>query len=291
MSLLVPLITPFTADDRVDTAALARLAREVLDDGADGLVALGTTAEAATLTPDERAAVLEVCAAAGAPLVVGVGSSDTAATARALEALPAGVTGALVPVPPFTRPSPDGVVAHFAAIAGLVPLIVYNVPQRTGTVLSVETLARLAAIPGVVGLKHAVPVLDADAVAFLADREDFAVYAGDDVLAPALLALGADGGILASAHVHTRRWADLVGAWRSGHQARALGHRLSRLAAALFAEPNPAVIKAVLHAEGRIATPAVRLPLLPSSSEALARVTAETALPWPREGLTALRAG
>ncbi|GLZ40208.1 4-hydroxy-tetrahydrodipicolinate synthase [Actinokineospora sp. NBRC 105648] len=280
--VLVPLITPFTADDRVDTASLERLARDVLAGGAVGLVALGTTAEAATLTVDERATVLSVCARVadehGVPLIVGCGSNDTAGSAKALAELPDGVAAALVPVPPFTRPTADGVLAHFAALAGPVPLIVYNVPYRTGLELTAETVLRLAGVPGVVGTKHSAGALDGETVTLMAERPaGFTVYGGDDVLISPLLAIGADGGILASAHLDTRGFADLVDAWHTGDvaRARALGHRLARLAAALFAEPNPVVVKAVLHALGRIATPAVRLPLLPVSAAALARARAE----------------
>ncbi len=116
------------------------------------------------------------------------------------------------------------------------------------------------------GIKHAVPALDADAVTLLADPPPgFGVLAGDDVMATPLLALGATGGILASAHLCTGRWVATVDAWRAGdaRRARCLGAPLAPLAAALFAEPTPTVIKAVLHARGRIATPDVRLPLLP----------------------------
>ncbi|SDC12928.1 dihydrodipicolinate synthase family protein [Actinokineospora iranica] len=277
--VLVPLVTPFTPDDRVDRDAVARLAHEALTDGAAGLVALGTTAEAATLDTAERAAVLDVCRSVArehnAPLVVGAGSNDTAATARALAALPSDIAAALVVVPPFTRPSVDGVVAHFRALgaASPVPLVVYNVPYRTGLTLDAGTVLRVAALPGVAATKHSVGAVDPDTVALLARRPaGFGVYAGDDILASPLLALGADGGILASAHVHTGRFADLVSAWHNGEvdRARAIGHRLAALSAALFAEPNPVVVKAVLHAQSRIGTPAVRLPLLPASPAATA---------------------
>lgn len=110
--------------------------------------------------------------------------------------------------------------------------------------------------------------VDEETVRLMADRPDgFAVLAGDDLFASPLLALGAAGAIMASAHVGTERYADLVSSWRAGEadRARPLGHRLARLSAALFAEPNPSVIKAVLHAQGHIPSPAVRLPLLPAS--------------------------
>lgn len=276
----VPLVTPFTPDGEVDAVALDGLAREVLAAGAAGIVALGTTGEPAALEDAERRAVLDVCAAVrrdtGAALVVGAGASGTRRSAAALAGLAAWpeVDAALVPVPAFVRPTEAGVVRHFEELArrSPVPLLAYHVPHRTARPLGAATLRALAAVPGVVGVKHAVAALDADAVTLLADPPPgFAVLAGDDVVAAPLLALGAAGGILASAHLCTARWAAMVDAWRAGDapHARNLGAPLAPLAAALFAEPNPSVIKAVLHAQGRIATPDVRLPLLPPSPAAI----------------------
>jgi 4-hydroxy-tetrahydrodipicolinate synthase len=277
----VPLITPFTPDGEVDTAALDRLAREVLAAGAAGIVALGTTGEPAALEDAERRAVLDVCAAVrrdtGATLVVGAGASGTRRSAAELAALGAWpeVDAALVPVPAFVRPTEAGVVRHFEELArwNPVPLIAYHVPHRTARPLGAATLRALAAVPGVVGTKYGVAALDADAVTLLADPPPgFTVLAGDDVMAAPLLALGAAGGILASAHLCTGLWAAMAGAWLAGDApaARILGAPLVPLAAAVFAEPNPSVIKAVLHAQGRIATPDVRLPLLPPHPDAVA---------------------
>lgn len=277
--LYVPLISPFTVDGALACDALESLAHSVIDDGAAGVVALGTTGEPATLTAEERHTVLDVCARVcrerGATLIAGAGSNDTAATVRALRDLTAWpqITAALTIVPYFTRPSQEGVVAHFTRIAedSPLPLIVYNVPYRTGQTIGWPTLRRLAELPGVVGVKQAVGGIDEDTVRLTADPpEHFAVLAGDDTFASPLLALGASGAILASAHLHTRLFADLVAAWRTGaaEWARTLGHQAATLSAALFAEPNPSVIKAVLHAQGRIPSAAVRLPLLAASTRA-----------------------
>jgi 4-hydroxy-tetrahydrodipicolinate synthase len=276
--LYVPLITPFTDEGDLAADALEKLAHAVVDDGAAGLVALGTTGESPALTAAERRAVLDICArvcrARGATLIAGAGSNDTASTARALRDLAAWpeVAAALTVVPYYTRPSQDGVIAHFARVAAdsPVPVLVYNIPYRTGTSLSTKTLRELAAIPGIAGVKHAAGGIDHETVMLMADLpEDFAVLAGDDVFASPLLALGAAGGILASALVRTRDNADFVAAWRAGEAARGreLGNRLAALAAALFAEPNPCVIKGVLHAQGKIPSPAVRLPLLPARDD------------------------
>jgi 4-hydroxy-tetrahydrodipicolinate synthase len=276
--LYVPLITPFTGEGDLAPDALERLAHAVLDGGATGLVALGTTGESATLTAAERRTVLDICAAAcrerGATLVAGAGSNDTAGTIRALRDLAAWpeVSAALTVVPYYTRPSQDGIIAHFTRIAAdsPIPVIVYNVPYRTAASVSARSLRELARVPGIAGIKHAVGGIDHDTVTLMADLPaDFAVLAGDDVFVSPLLALGAAGGILASAHLRTSEFTALIAAWRSGQAARAreLGNRLVPLSAALFAEPNPVVIKGVLHAQGKIPSPVVRLPLLPASHD------------------------
>ncbi|MFE4632626.1 dihydrodipicolinate synthase family protein [Streptomyces sp. NPDC056773] len=276
----VPLITPFTAAGEVAADALEALAHEVLDAGATGIVALGTTGEPAALDEAERDLVTDVCARVcrerGAALVVGAGASGTRAAEESLGRLKRwpGARAALVTVPAFVRPSAAGVLAHFERLARVspVPLIVYHVPYRTGLPLDAALLRAVGALPGVAGVKYAVGSLDGEAVALLGDRPDgFAVLAGDDAFLSPLLALGAAGGVLASAHVATARFAELAAAWRAGDadRARPLGHALARLSATLFAEPNPTVIKGVLYAQGRIPTPAVRLPLLPAAPESV----------------------
>ncbi|MEU6314380.1 dihydrodipicolinate synthase family protein [Streptomyces sp. NPDC047014] len=277
----VPLVTPFAATGEVAAEALEALAHQVLDAGATGIVALGTTGEAAALEEAERDLVTDVCARVcrerDALLTVGAGASGTRAAEAALARLARWPrTGAaLVTVPPFVRPSAAGVLAHFTRLVEVspVPLIVYHIPYRTGQPLDAATLRALGALPGVAGVKLAGGRVDEDAVALLGDLPDgFAVLAGDDVYASPLMALGAPGGILASAHLATERFVELSGAWRAGDalQARALGHPLARLSAAVFAEPGAAVVKGVLHAQGRIPTPDVRLPLLPASRRAVA---------------------
>jgi 4-hydroxy-tetrahydrodipicolinate synthase len=276
--LYVPLVTPFTARGEVCAGALESLAHEVIDGGAAGIVALGTTGEPATLTAAERRTVLDVCARVcrerSATLIAGAGSNDTLGSVRSLAELRAWpeVSAALVAVPYYTRPGPKGVLAHFTHLAGQspLPLVIYNIPYRTGQVVPWQTLLRLAKLPGVAGFKHAVGAIDEDTVRLMAGRgAGCAVLAGDDAFASPLLALGAAGAILASAHVCTPVYAGLVRAWRDGEASRGreLGHRLSALSSALFAEPNPTVIKAVLHAQGRIPSARVRLPLMPADRE------------------------
>ncbi|MFI2610057.1 dihydrodipicolinate synthase family protein [Kitasatospora sp. NPDC018619] len=271
----VPLITPFAADGSVALDALEKLAHEVLDAGAAGLVALGTTGEPAALTAGERDAVIDVaaaaCAARGARLTVGASGGDTRAVGEALAALGARVpdAAALVTTPSFVRAGEAGTVAHFRALAASspLPLVVYHIPYRTGQQLSTAALRELAALDGVVGVKYATGGLDQTAVELLADTpEGFAFLTGEDAYLAPMLALGAAGGILASAHLATARFVELAEAWQSGDvpRARALGHRLTALALSAFTAPNPTVTKGVLHAQGRIPTPDVRLPLLPA---------------------------
>ncbi|MEO3873261.1 dihydrodipicolinate synthase family protein [Nonomuraea sp. B12E4] len=278
--LHVPLVTPFDAAGRVAADAVEKLACHVLDQGAAGLVALGTTAEVAALEPEERARVVDICARVCAEqqalLTVGVTGNDTRSTARALRDLPEGAGAALVTVPYFLRPGERGVAAHFEALAEetRVPLVIYHVPYRTSQPVGAATLRRLGAHPMIAGVKYAVGGIDQETVDLLGDLPGgFEVLGGDDALVSPLLALGAAGAILASAHVDTRGFADLVAAWHEGDvgRARALGHRLARLSAALFAEPNPTVIKGVLRAQGLIPTPDVRLPLLPADPAAVSQ--------------------
>ncbi|MEV6104229.1 4-hydroxy-tetrahydrodipicolinate synthase [Streptomyces sp. NPDC051940] len=280
--LFVPLVTPFTDDLRLAPDALAALADEALSGGAAGLVALGTTAEAATLTSEEKRAVVRICSAAcqahGAPLIVGVGTNDTAAAIGSLRELAArgDVAAALVPAPPYTRPGEAGTLAHFTALAehGGLPLVVYDIPYRTGQPLTTGTLHALGQLPEVVGVKYATGAIDAAAMELVGSPPPgFSVLGGDDAVISPLLAAGAHGAILASANVRTADFAELISLWRrdAAGPARRLGAELARLSAALFAEPNPTVIKGVLHAQGRIPSPAVRLPLLAASPDSVRR--------------------
>jgi 4-hydroxy-tetrahydrodipicolinate synthase len=277
--LFIPLITPFTAAGELAADVLERLAYRVLDDGATGIVALGTTGEAASLTDSEKSLVLEICSRVcrerAAPLIAGAGTNDTARSAAELAALTKypDVRAALVLVPYYIRPGEAGVLEHFKALAASspVPLIIYNIPYRTGQPVGSRSMAKLAAIPGVAGVKHAVGSIDPDTIAMMTGRPaGFSVLCGDGLVISPLLALGAEGGILAEAHVCTAEFARLVSLWRDDKaaEARELGHRLSPLSRALFAEPNPVVIKSVLHRMGQIPSPSVRLPLLPASLEA-----------------------
>jgi 4-hydroxy-tetrahydrodipicolinate synthase len=270
------VVTPFDAAGRVDEAALVNHAEVLVTDGAAGIVALATTGEASSLDEAERAAVVDVCARVcadhDAVLVVGAGTNDTRTTIARHEALAdvPGVRASLAVVPYYVRPSEAAIVDHFQAVAArsTVPLIVYNIPYRTGRGLGSAALLELAHTENIVGVKQAVGGLDTDTLQLLADAPPtFAILGGDDAFLYPLILMGARGAIAASANVATSRFAAMIDDGLSGNVAEGRAHAeaLLPLVLALFAEPSPAVIKGVLHAQGTIATPSVRMPLADGS--------------------------
>jgi 4-hydroxy-tetrahydrodipicolinate synthase len=276
----IPLITPFDKSGAVDIEAIERMCGEYLADGVTGVVALGTTGESPALDADEKRAVVEacsrVCVERGAPLIVGTGTNytrSTIAATQALEGIP-GVVGALVVVPYYNRPSEAAIVEHYRVVAEAspVPIVAYNVPSRTGRGLDAGSLLELAAIPKIAGVKQAVGTLDIDTLEVLASAPaDFAVLSGDDYLAFPFLCMGGPGGITASAHVCTARWVAMVECGLAGkiEDGRIHAEALLPVVETAFAEPNPAVFKGVLHAQGRIATPDVRMPMANASTAAV----------------------
>lgn len=281
----VPLITPFAADGAVALDALERLAHEYLDAGAAGLVPLGTTGEAPLLDAAEKRSVVELCARVGrergARVIVGSGSNSTATTVRTTLEYGdiAGVTHAMVVVPYYVRPSQAGIVAHLraAADASPVPVVVYNIPARTGRVLEATGMLEVAAHPNVVGVKQAVDGIDLATLQILAGApDDFALLGGDDPYLYPTVLLGGVGAICASAHVCTERFVRMIDCALEGNlvEGRAHHEALLPVVEAVFAEPNPSVFKAVLHAQGRIPTPDLRLPLTAASPVARDRALA-----------------
>jgi 4-hydroxy-tetrahydrodipicolinate synthase len=284
----VPLVTPFAADGSVALDALERLAHDVLDAGCAGLVALGTTGESVLLDHDEQQAVIaacaRVCAERDAQLIVGAGTNSTARTLAAVRALrdtPA-LVATLVVVPYYLRPSEAGIVAHFKAVAAEspVPVVVYNVPARTGRDLGADGMLELARTANVVGVKQAHADLDADTLRILAGApRSFSVLGGEDTVLLPLVLMGGAGTISASAHLCTARFVAMIECGLAGKvdDARVHAEALLPVVQAAFAEPNPAVFKAVLHAQGRIPTPDVRLPLVNASPVAVERALAAIA--------------
>ncbi|MFC6879783.1 MULTISPECIES: dihydrodipicolinate synthase family protein [Actinomadura] len=296
------LVTPFTPSGEVDAKSLERLALHCLDAGAAGLVALGTTGEAALLDAAEQRTVLEVCRSVsidrGAHLTVGAGTMGTADTIRQARERAPLADALLVVVPYYLRPSDEGVLAHFAAVGDAVdvPIVPYNVPYRTGKHLAPGTLARLLALDCVTAIKHCAGAIDGETLALLAaaggragggrpgdGRAGGAVLSGDDAFVYPMLQLGAAGGIAASACLAPSAYAAMERAAQAGNGPRglALHNALLPLAEALFAEPSPAVLKACLAERGVIDDPSVRAPLQAPRPEsvtaaltALARVEA-----------------
>jgi 4-hydroxy-tetrahydrodipicolinate synthase len=286
--LFVPLVTPFDENDVVDIGALTRLAADALNAGAKGIVALATTGEPTSLNEAERDAVVAACALVcgdrGGELIVGAGTNDTRTTIAWHEALAdvPGVAASLAVVPYYVRPSEQAIVEHVRAVAerSPVPVVIYNIPYRTGRGLGAEALLEVAGIDGIAGVKQAVGGIDADTLRVLADApDDFAMLGGDDPYLYPLTLMGATGAIAASANVATHRFADMIECGLTGRleAGRAQHEALLPLVLALFAEPSPAVIKAALHAQGRIPTPNVRMPLgnaSPAAAERAASVLA-----------------
>lgn len=287
----VPLITPFAADGSVATDAIERLATEYLDAGATGIVALGTTGESSSLDSHEKHSVIEACARAcvprGAQLIVGAGTNSTTSTVAAVDELRVvpGLTAALIVVPYYVRPSDAGIVAHFQAVATAspVPVVIYNVGIRTGRHLPAASVLELARQPKFAGIKQATPTLDVDTLELLrtANQIDgFAVLGGEDTTLFPIVLMGGAGTISAAAHLCTSRFVEMIECGLAGkvEEGRAHAEALLPVVKAAYVEPNPAVFKGVLHAQGRIPTPDVRLPLVNASKEsvqtALAAVSA-----------------
>lgn len=286
----VPLITPFTESDAVAYDEIERLAAEVLDTGAAGIVALGTTGEPATLDEFEKSQIIElignVCKSRGAHLMVGAGTASTrnsvAAVAAAAEA---GAQSILSVVPYYTRPTEEGIVQHFRLLAEAspVPIVVYNVPYRTGRALGAKSLLELANVDNIAGVKQAVGGVDADSLQVLAEAPNaFHMLCGDDPYLFPLLTLGATGAIAASSNVAPAAFAALIDAALKGEwtRAREVHEALLPLCVALFAEPNPSVIKGVLHKNGKISTPNLRMPMtvasVPATQKAIEAYQATT---------------
>ena len=269
----VPLITPFAADGSVAVDAIEGLCQEYLEAGCAGIVALGTTGESSALDASEQRAVIDACARVcherHAQLIVGAGTNSTAKTVAAVEALagtPA-LAATLIVVPYYVRPSEAGIVAHFEAVAAAspVPVVIYNIPIRTGRNLGPQGMLHLARTPNFAGVKQAVGTIDTETLEILAGApHEFSVLGGDDTILFPTVLMGGAGAICASAHVCTGRFVEMIECGLAGKldDGRALAEALLPVVQACFAEPNPAVFKGVLHAQGKIPTPAVRLPLL-----------------------------
>jgi 4-hydroxy-tetrahydrodipicolinate synthase len=264
----LPLVTPFR-DGALDEASLRRMVRHYLGQPVDGFILAATTGEGLTMDEDETERLVAIVAtdvAGKVPIYLGVSGSDTRKLAKALARTAAWpIDGTLIACPYYTRPSQDGLYRHFAALAGATdrPILVYNIPYRTGVNMGNDTLLRLAELPNIAGVKDCCADQQQSFDLIRAKPPEFSVMTGEDALFYAALTQGADGGILASAHIDTARFASVRNIFVSGDQQGALQawRALVDLPRLLFAEPSPAPIKHWLWRSGLIDSPEVRLPM------------------------------
>ncbi|MFY7959911.1 MAG: 4-hydroxy-tetrahydrodipicolinate synthase [Elsteraceae bacterium] len=283
--LWLPLVTPFR-DGMLDEASLSRLVAHYAGEPIDGLILAATTGEELGLEEEEIerlvAIATETLAAAGLslPIYLGLSGSDTRKLIKALDRTADWpIDGHLISCPCYTRPSQEGMFQHFTALAASTdrPIIIYNIPYRTGVNLNAETTLRLAEHANIVGLKDCAvdPAQSFDLLRFR--PPGFSVLTGEDAGYYNALALGADGGITASAHVAPRAFAGIRDKLLAGDQAGALAdwRFVADLPRLLFAEPSPAPIKHWLWRVGLIDSPELRLPMTPVTDALAARIDLE----------------
>jgi 4-hydroxy-tetrahydrodipicolinate synthase len=257
-AVLTAMVTPFDDSGRLDTGAAADLARWLVANGNDGLVLAGTTGEASVLSDDEdEQLVRAVRAAVDCSIVVGAGTNDTSHSVELVRRMSAlGIDGVLAVTPYYNRPSQTGLEAHFRAVseATELPVMIYDIPVRTGRKIATETLLRLAEVPNIVALKDAAGN-PAETARLLAEApEGFEVYSGDDSLTLPLLAVGAVGVVGVATHWCAPEMKAMVEAFGRGDVAAARRHNAAMLASFAFetgdAAPNPLPAKAMMRALG-----------------------------------------
>ena len=279
--VVTAMITPFSADGSVDLPMAANLASHLVDHGSDGLVICGTTGESPTLSWDEQHQLFSaVKASVGdrAKVLAGTGSNCTAEAVEAIgEAAALGADGALVVVPYYNKPPQEGLEAHFRAVAQAAPqtpLMLYNIPGRTGCSLNPETTARLMDLPNVVSFKAASGTTEEVSALRAVCGEHLAIYSGDDALTLPMMAVGAVGVVSVASHVAGDQIQRMVQAFVAGDLGAALAEheQLLPLCKALFCTTNPIPVKAALELSGW-SVGAPRLPLVSASSDVRDRLT------------------
>ncbi|MBS5427311.1 4-hydroxy-tetrahydrodipicolinate synthase [Phascolarctobacterium succinatutens] len=281
--LLTAMVTPFNADGSINYEAGADFADWLLANGSDGLVVEGSTGEAATMDMDEKVKFMQTIVArvnGRAKIVAGAGTNCTASTIDLVKKMEAcGVDGVLVVGPYYNKPTQEGYYQHFAAVAKAtkLPIIVYNVPGRTGGNIAPETVARLAAdFSNIVAIKEAAGNVAQTAELYRVLPEDFSIYSGDDGLILPFLSVGACGLISVLANVNGNILQQLMQAYSEGRvkDAADLNKVMVPLAKAMFVESNPIPIKAAVTKVTGIEAGAPRLPLTPISAAAEAKLDA-----------------
>ncbi|MFH0903886.1 MAG: 4-hydroxy-tetrahydrodipicolinate synthase [Methanobacteriota archaeon] len=271
--VLPALITPFTKDNKVDKDGIRRNIEFLIDGGVSGVVPCGTTGEAATLSIKEHEKVIEYAVEfSSVPVVAGTGSNNTT---EALEltkfAQDAGADAALLITPYYNKPNDDGMLRHFTTIAESVdiPIIIYNVPSRTGINLKPQLTEKLAKIGNIVGIKEASGKIDQiTQIIELTKGEDFVVLSGDDALTLPILSIGGSGVISVVANVAPKLVVSMIEAFESGDRkkARELHLKLAPLIRAMFFETNPIPVKKAVELIG-LSAGNLRLPLAPISTD------------------------
>lgn len=274
--VLTAMITPFTEVGEVDHERAWRLARHLADNRSEGLVVTGTTGESPTLSADEKIAlyrtVVEAVENKGTVVVAGTGTYDTAESVRLTQrAAEVGVDASMAVTPYYSRPGQEGLIRHFEAVADAadLPLLVYNIPGRTGRLIEVSTLTRLARHPNIVATKDAVMNVDFTSQT-VAQVPDLPVYSGQDSYTLPMIAVGAVGVVSVISHLAGKAVAAMVEAAVAGdlRTATRLHHELLALCEACFLEPNPIPVRAGVSALWEpVGEP--RLPLTPASQETI----------------------
>lgn len=271
----VALITPFK-NGQVDERKLIDLVEWHIAEGTNGLVPVGTTGESATLSPKEHARVIEVVAKAAkkrVPVIAGTGSNSTQeAIELTTEAKEIGVDGALLVNPYYNRPTQEGLKAHFGAVAKAVglPIVLYNIPSRTGVNLAPATIAALAKEhKNIIGVKESTGSMDQATEILQLLNHEFILLSGDDSLTLPLMAIGAKGVISVAANLVPKEIARLSASASAGKwdEARGLHTNLFPLIKALFLETNPAPVKAAMFEAGLIEDESLRLPMVTVTKE------------------------
>ena len=272
------LITPF-ANGKIDEAAFKSFVEWQISEGSNGLVPCGTTGESPTLSHDEHMRVTEMCievANGRVPVIAGAGSNSTdEAIHLAIHAKKAGADAVLVVTPYYNKPTQAGLYAHYKAINDAVdiPIIIYNIPGRSIVDMSVDTMANLAKLPNIVGVKDASQDLGRPILTRLAIDGDFCQMSGEDGTAVPLLAAGGHGCISVTANIAPRMCSDMHRAWREGDliTCMELQDRLMPLHEAIFCETSPGPIKYAASLLGKC-TAETRLPICPISEDSKATV-------------------
>jgi 4-hydroxy-tetrahydrodipicolinate synthase len=276
---LVALITPMQADGSLDLKAFTDFVEGQVTEGTQGLIPVGTTGESPTLTHEEHHVVVEACIAAAkgrVPVIAGTGSNSTAeAIALTRHAKQAGADAALVVTPYYNKPTQEGLYRHYMAIADAValPIIIYNIPGRSIVDMSVETMARLAKHPNIVGVKDATANLTRPLHTTIACGPEFCQLSGEDHTAVAYLAAGGHGCISVTANIAPRLCRQMHDAWAAGRvaEAMAIQQRLVPVHDAMFCETSPGPVKHAASLLGR-SRDLCRLPMAPVAESTKLRV-------------------